>query len=318
MLAGRYRHTLTQPISQSYQMQVSGSLSVSAGYWSRCCMRRTEWRGGRVFTAKIAGRGSISGLAARKGTRDPVSARSPNHKVPQKRRRAPWSSYDDELLRKLRDADLPFKTIASCLRNRTLSSVQARWVNIAPRDEDGRQLHYRSPRWSAEDDKKHLQLREAGYSLKEMCEHFPGRTIQSLSSRHTRALTKRRKRRGYETSAFWAPQEVESLLHMRNELRLDRATMATRLGRSSRSISAKYHRLMAGKIKPPRLLGVQYTSEEDALIAQMRKGGATLAQIAAQLPKRSLSGVYTRMQKMGLARRLPRLQRESPTGKSKS
>jgi hypothetical protein len=223
------------------------------------------------------------------------AARSLMQRQRRKRRSSwHWTKREDAFICRLRRQGKDRKAIADAMPGRTRHAVFFR-IGFLVRAGELRRLRPDLPAysfWTAKEDALLVQLRAEGASTSEIAERLPHRT-RSAIRRRARSFVESGliERQGASSPKKWTREDNRRLEEMRRERRTVRE-IAVALRRTADSVSRHMTvKLRKGEVALQRR---NWTTEEDALLVQLRMEDATTSEIAARLPQRSLQAIALR------------------------
>lgn len=203
-----------------------------------------------------------------------------------------WTLKERSTLLKLRKERLPWSAIITHFPDRSMNSLISQYTRIAPRGDQGRYLH--TTRFTDAERALIDKLRAKGLGWREIQErHFPDRTAKQLSaSYHQTGTDGEHVRWGIKA---WSEEELEKLLMLREEMKMDYPEIAKRLGRSHASVRTKYFQTVQKRVKEEGggddtgYVHVKskkfWPAEDEAKLAEMLKNGAKEEEISETWPR---------------------------------
>ena len=194
----------------------------------------------------------------------------------QPRRQARWTTDEYRILKESDAKGMSTKAIAALLPTRTFGAVNRQREILRYKGE-----HYGeqdSTKWSADSMKLLLKLHADGHSLRSLYSHFPDRSIASIKKRlalHDSRASASVLRAG----SPWSEEDERRLTELYSQGVHKKPAMSQALGRSIRAIENKASALGLQYAMCPK----KYSSEEIAMVLQMRHDGSPFKPIAAKL-----------------------------------
>ena len=155
----------------------------------------------------------------------------------------------------------------------------------------------RARRWTEEEERLLLALREQRKSWDEIADYFPERTWRALQARYlklTRDPSMPKKSR--KKAVKWTPKEEELLIELRDGRGLSWNEIDQHFpGRGWSALESKYYYLKRGRPAPETVLDESWTPEEYDQLMTLKKEGKSWREIAEAMPghsQRSLERRY--------------------------
>ena len=209
-----------------------------------------------------------------------------------KRAGSRWSREEDELLLKLRGEDIPWAEMKESFPNRTWKALVTKYTRLtagrpAPNPENTRKS------WTRKEDKRLLQLREAGESWEEIANNLPDRSPGAAYYRY-RLLTKRI--RAPERTVKQFTREEDDQIIKAVESGMSVKEISQLVGRTEMSVRKHMDVLDdSGRINVSLSLQRPYSDAELELMHEMRKQKMRWKEIARRhFPGRDPKALATR------------------------
>ena len=154
----------------------------------------------------------------------------------------------------------------------------------------------RAKKWTKDEERLLLDLREQRKAWDEIAAYFPERTWRAVQARYlklTRDPSVPKKKR--KKAERWTPEEEELLVELRDGLGLPWNDIDQHFpNRAWKALERKYYQLKRGRPAPKTILDESWTPEEYDQLMALKEEGKSWKEIAEAMPGRSQKALESR------------------------